>query len=263
LAALYRLLSETEREYVTRAGTTTPFRWGSSITPKQANYDRSAEPYEGGGSKGEFRQRTVPVDSFKANPWGLYQVHGNVREWTEDCWNDSNTGNPGNGSARTTGDCSRRILRGGSWFNLPRILRAANRIGDPTVFRSSFRLARTLEPVAAAVAPEGEEVKREAWKSPLDRALTAAEEERLKPGDEFQECKDCPRIVVPAGDFTMGSPSDEAELWNPDRPFHSKVVADLKQMAPSLSIELIVARVQTPDQVLSPRWLLPRPKRST
>jgi formylglycine-generating enzyme required for sulfatase activity len=65
---------------VTRAGTTTPFWWGSSITPKQANYESNAEPYRGGGSKGEYRKRTVPVDSFEPNPWGLYNVHGNVRE---------------------------------------------------------------------------------------------------------------------------------------------------------------------------------------
>jgi formylglycine-generating enzyme required for sulfatase activity len=82
---IYRLLSEAEREYATRAGTTTPFWWGSSITPKQANYDGSAEPYKGGGSKGEYRKATVPVDSFEASPWGLYQMHGNVWEWTEDC----------------------------------------------------------------------------------------------------------------------------------------------------------------------------------
>ena len=73
----YRLLSETEWEYVARAGTTTPFWWGSSITPKQANYNGNYT-YEGGGSKGEYRQRTVPVDRFKANAWGLYNVHGNV-----------------------------------------------------------------------------------------------------------------------------------------------------------------------------------------
>jgi formylglycine-generating enzyme required for sulfatase activity len=66
----YRLLSEAEREYVTRAGTTTPFWWGSSITPMQANYDGSAEPYKGGGLNGEYRKRTVPVDSFEPNPWG-------------------------------------------------------------------------------------------------------------------------------------------------------------------------------------------------
>jgi formylglycine-generating enzyme required for sulfatase activity len=145
----YRLLSEAEREYVTRAGTTTPFWWGSSITPRRANYDGSADPYKGGGSKGEYRQRTVPVDSFEPNPWGFYNVHGNIDDWTEDCWNDSNSGNPGDGSARTTGDCTRRVMRGASWGNVPRVLRAATRSGVPTVYRgflSGFRLARTLAP---------------------------------------------------------------------------------------------------------------------
>src|SRR5262249_23035737 len=123
----YRLLSEAEREYVTRAGTTTPFWWGSSITPTQANYNGSADPYKGGGPKGEDRKRTLPVDSFEPNPWGLYQVHGNVWEWTEDCWNDSNTGNLGDGRARYTGDCSKRVVRGGSWLNDPRSVRSANR----------------------------------------------------------------------------------------------------------------------------------------
>jgi formylglycine-generating enzyme required for sulfatase activity len=145
----YRLLSGTEREYVTRAGTTTPFWWGSSITPKQANYDGSTDPYKGGGSKGEFRQRTVPVDSFEPNPWGLYNVHGNVWEWTEDCWNDRNNGNPGDGSARTTGDCSGRVVRGGSWVGLPLFLRSAFRVRSSTDVRDvidGFRLARTLGP---------------------------------------------------------------------------------------------------------------------
>ena len=144
----YRLLSEAEREYAARAGTTTPFWWGSSITPTQANYDGNYS-YAGGGSKGEYRQRTVPVDTFEANPWGLYQVHGNVWEWTEDCWNDSHNGNPGNGSARTTGECSRRVVRGGSWSNYPLDLRAAIRLRSPSVLRFSFlgfRLARTLNP---------------------------------------------------------------------------------------------------------------------
>ena len=145
----YRLLSEAEREYVTRAGTTTPFWWGSSISPTQANYDGSAAPYQGGGSKGVWRKATVPVDSFAANPWGLYNVHGNVWEWTEDCWKDSHTGNPGNGSISTTGDCGRRVLRGGSWFYFPQILRSALRGTNSTDFRLDsigFRLARTLSP---------------------------------------------------------------------------------------------------------------------
>ena len=150
-AKAYRLLSEAEREYVTRAGTTTPFWWGSSITPKQASYDGSADPYKGGGSKGEYRQRTVLVGSFDPNPWGLYNVHGNVWEWTEDCWNDSNTDNPGDGSARTTGNCTRRVIRGGSWDASPQYLRSAERLRDwlPSTSRDSvrgFRVARTLNP---------------------------------------------------------------------------------------------------------------------
>ena len=144
----YRLLSESEREYVTRAGTTTPFWWGNSITPSQANYDGNYV-YAGGGSKGEFRRRTVPVDSFKPNPWGLYNVHGNVWDWTEDCWNDSNDGNPGNGSARTTGDCRNRVVRGGSWNISPQDLRSANRNGPHhrrPELNIGFRVGRTLTP---------------------------------------------------------------------------------------------------------------------
>jgi formylglycine-generating enzyme required for sulfatase activity len=145
----YRLLSESEREYVTRAGTKTPFWWGSAITPEQANYAGTVAPYKGGGEKGEYRQKTVPVDSFAPNPWGLYNVHGNVWDWTQDCWNDSNNGNPGDGSARTIGDCSRRVLRGGSWLSGPGFLRAASRDGNAADFRGSrsgFRLVRTLTP---------------------------------------------------------------------------------------------------------------------
>jgi formylglycine-generating enzyme required for sulfatase activity len=143
----YRLLSDAEREYVTRAGTTTPFWWGSAITPQQANYDGSADPYKGGGSKGEYRQHTMLVDSFEPNPWGLYNVHGNIWEWTEDCWNGSNTGNPGDGSARTTGDCTSRVLRGSSFVSPPRYLRSAYRTVFSHDTRSyGFRLARTLAP---------------------------------------------------------------------------------------------------------------------
>jgi formylglycine-generating enzyme required for sulfatase activity len=131
----YRLLSEAEREYVTRAGTTTPFWWGSSIAPKQANY------CPGPMSFGILCRNTVPVDSFEANPWGLFNVHGNVWDWTEDCWNDSNQGNPGNGSARTTGDGGRRVIRGGFWNNPPRNLRAASRSFAATDHRTSLSVS--------------------------------------------------------------------------------------------------------------------------
>ena len=90
-----------------------------------------------------------PVDSFKPNPWGLYNVHGNVWDWTEDCWNESNTGNPGDGSARSTGDCTFRVVRGGWYSGLPHLLRAAHR-GKSNNGRlnlaNSFRVARTLHP---------------------------------------------------------------------------------------------------------------------
>src|SRR5262249_30956754 len=135
-------------EYVTRAGTTTPFWWGTSITPKQANYDGNYT-YAGGGSKGLNRQRTVPVDSFEPNAWGLYQGHGNVYDWTEDCWNDTNTGNPGDGNARKTGDCDLRVVRGGSWVSYPQFLRSADCLGRDAAdryFNLGFRLARTLAP---------------------------------------------------------------------------------------------------------------------
>ncbi len=143
----YRLASEAEREFVTRAGSVTPFWWGSSIAPTQANYN-ATYVYQG-GAKGTYRAQTVPVDSFAPNPWGLYQVHGNVWEWTDDCWNDSNSGNPGDGTARRNGDCDRRVVRGGAWFNSPGILRSASRGNYPVENRSEgfgFRVARTLGP---------------------------------------------------------------------------------------------------------------------
>ena len=115
----YRLLSEAEREYVTRAGTKTPFWWGSSITPEQANYFARGEPYKGGGAKGEYRNKTLPVKTFKPNPWGLFQVHGSVWEWAEDCRHNNYSGAPTDGSAWTAGDCSSRVLRGGSWNDNP------------------------------------------------------------------------------------------------------------------------------------------------
>jgi formylglycine-generating enzyme required for sulfatase activity len=143
----YRLLSEAEREYVTRAGTTTPFWRGKSITPERANYNGNYT-YRGGGRKGEFRQKTVPVKWFRPNPWGLYQVHGNVSEWVEDCWNFYYSGAPRDGAAWTTGNCDVRVLRGGSWNAKPRFLRAACRVWGSASIRYSvigFRLARTLD----------------------------------------------------------------------------------------------------------------------
>ena len=143
----YRLLSESEWEYVARAGTQTPFHTGSTISTGQANY---ADYYdEKLGREGAYRAKTVPVGSFAANAWGLHDVHGNVWEWVQDCWNDNYQGAPRDGSAWESGDCSLRVLRGGSWYNDPGFLRSANRIRTVTRRSSSqfgFHVARTLTP---------------------------------------------------------------------------------------------------------------------
>ena len=121
----YRLLSESEWEYVARAGTSTPFHTGSTISTEEANYD--GNHVYGSGVKGTSRQQTVPVGSFRPNQFGLHDVHGNVWEWVEDCWNESYVGVPADGSAWRSGDCSRRVLRGGSWFDAPWFFLSASR----------------------------------------------------------------------------------------------------------------------------------------
>ena len=143
----YRLLSEAEREYITRAMTTTPFWWGSSLSTKQANYN-GTRTY-GDQPTGENRQQTLPVSSFSPNPWGFYQVHGNSYDWVEDCWHEDYFGAPVDGSAWTSENCKGHVVRGGSWTSFPSTIRSSNRVWFPTNFRSSnhgFRVARTFTP---------------------------------------------------------------------------------------------------------------------
>jgi formylglycine-generating enzyme required for sulfatase activity len=143
----YRLPSEAEREYAARAGTETTFWWGDSISIAQANYNFAGTSY-GGGEKVAYRQATVSVSSFSPNPFGLYNVHGNVWEWVEDCFHENYSGAPSDGSAWTTGcTINARVLRGGSWFSHPSYLPSDDRTRSTREFRSSlngFRLARTL-----------------------------------------------------------------------------------------------------------------------
>ena len=104
-----RLLSESEWEYAARAGAATRYSWGDGIGRNRANCS-------GCGSRWDDRQ-TAPVGSFAANGFGLHDMHGNVWEWVADCWNGSYAGAPSDGSARESGNCSRRVLRGGAWYN--------------------------------------------------------------------------------------------------------------------------------------------------
>ncbi len=120
----YRLLSEAEWEYAARAGTTTAFWWGNSISTAQANYDGSAF---NGGPMGDDRGKTLLVDSLVPNFWDLYNMLGNVWQWTQDCYQNNYSDIPKNGAAFETWDCNHRVLRGGSWGSDPRSLRAANR----------------------------------------------------------------------------------------------------------------------------------------
>ena len=140
----YRLLSEAEWEYVARAGTQTARYWGNDYEPGQCSYANGGDHYVECSDGFEF---TAPVGSFRANAWGLYDVLGNVWEWTEDCWNGDYSGAPADGSARRTGDCSERVLRGGSWINKPWDLRSAYRFRYSAGLRLSlngFRVARTI-----------------------------------------------------------------------------------------------------------------------
>jgi formylglycine-generating enzyme required for sulfatase activity len=143
----YRLLSEAEYEYVARAGTTTAYPWGDDIEPN----GRAMAVCKSCGSKWDNRQ-TAPVGSFSPNKFGLYDIAGNVYEWTEDCVHGDYNAAPTDGSAWLTansGDCTFRILRGGAWDSTPDQLRSAHRLRSFTFQRNGyagFRVARTLPP---------------------------------------------------------------------------------------------------------------------
>jgi formylglycine-generating enzyme required for sulfatase activity len=146
----YRLLSEAEWEYAARAQTKTsepnnPFATGATINFKQANYD--ANFTYGAGQQGAYRQKTTDVGSFPKNAFGLYDMHGNVWEWVQDCYKASYEGAPADGSPVAAGPCQLRVLRGGAWNYYPRLLRSAYRYATPPDVRLNnfgFRVARSL-----------------------------------------------------------------------------------------------------------------------
>jgi formylglycine-generating enzyme required for sulfatase activity len=146
----YRLPTEAEWEYSARGITDAsaphpPFATGSTINYRQANYD--ANFVYADGKMGLFRQKTVEVGTFKANAFGLYDMHGNVWEWVQDCYKPDYRGAPADGSAVSSSDCKLRILRGGAWNYYPWTLRSAYRYatpGDVRLNNVGLRVARSL-----------------------------------------------------------------------------------------------------------------------
>jgi len=133
----YRLLTEAEWEYAARASSKTRYFFG----------DDEAELNQYAWYEGNSGGKTWPVGKKKANAFGLYDMHGNVWQWVEDCYHASYEGAPSDGSAWALGDCRRRVIRGGAWVNAPAALRAATRFSaELRGIDIGFRLGRTLTP---------------------------------------------------------------------------------------------------------------------
>lgn len=136
----YRLPTEAEWEYAARAGSPQEYAWGKQLAENDANCNRCGSAWD--------NVVTAPVGSFHANSLGLHDMHGNVWEWTEDCWNENYEGAPKDGKAWKTGLCSHRVVRSGSWFDTSKYLQASTRWGNIATYFSAttgFRLVQELE----------------------------------------------------------------------------------------------------------------------
>ncbi|MDE0693937.1 MAG: SUMF1/EgtB/PvdO family nonheme iron enzyme [Gammaproteobacteria bacterium] len=145
----YRLPSESEWEYAARAGTETQYDWGNAIGVNRANCKGCGSQWDG--------VQTAPVGSFAPNPWGLFDMHGNVWEWTEDCDNANYVGAPSDGSAWTTGRCSVRVVRSGGWDNHADFVRSRYR-GTADISLTTdvigLRVARAVDTVPSSGTPD-------------------------------------------------------------------------------------------------------------
>ncbi|WP_246259604.1 formylglycine-generating enzyme family protein [Oxynema aestuarii] len=238
----YRLPSEAEWEYACRAGTTTPFYFGETITGELANYCASTTYAE--EPKGQFREQTTPVGQFPPNAFGLYDLHGNVWEWCADSWHRNYEGAPRDGSAWVSDNDNRYPLRGGSWSFNPLFCRSAYRddviiiarggINDDSGFRlacGSGRLPQ-FEFETVTVNRRGEIIKRERHRAAyfterialvFDRGIPEMNESSsTEQQGESELAVPLEMVAIPGGTFMMGSPDGEG--YDRETPQHEVTV---------------------------------------
>ena len=244
----YRLPSEAEWEYVVRAGSETAFWTGRCIHTDQANYDGNNDYHGCGAKTGGYCGKTVPVGSLPANPWGLHEVLGNVWEWVQDHYHDTYAGAPADGGAWESGGGSARVSRGGSWFNGPRYLRSAVRSGnepDDGDDKHGFRLAKSTASASGGRVASSDAATRmragvsrpvadgdsleqptKSTSGSTDRPQAVSARDISKPGPVAQRFPYEPEtIVLPGGEYWMGSPPDEPERNADEGPRHRVRIA--------------------------------------
>ena len=166
---------------------------------------------------------TVPVGSFRPNPFGLYDMIGNVQEWTADCWNDTYYNAPADGRAWQQGNCTRRVTRGGSYHREDDSHDSASRLWASSRERKDFigfRVARSAPVVRGRPHPESRDDFHRGPAPDPERGQFKSV------GDIFRDCPNCPELVVlPGGSFLMGAPPDAFAEWA-ERPYHPVTIAE-------------------------------------